>query len=197
MIDKYQMSVLDFFWKNSVNEALDALSKMIGKEVKSKNSVIKIGLIEKIPKLMNPKEITTTLVYTLMKDDVKWTVVFSSKLQHFLRLVAMLLKKDIDYYSALSKENEPTILELGDIINGYFISSLNKLLKTKLKYNKTILSINPYRAIEEFNMGDFYKKRIKVLLFKVDFKVKKEDIVGKIFLIREEKNIDEFLKTIC
>lgn len=94
------------------------------------------------------------------------------------------------------KKNKPLILELGNIINSYFVSSLNGLFNTKSKHEVTDMSTNPFRVIEDFKFGNIYAENINVLMFKSDFKTENEDIEGKLFLLIEEKKIDMMLEAI-
>ena len=196
MLPTYKTQLLNTFWLRCVNEALDALSKMIRKNVKLTNSSLKIELINNMPRLMNPQEIDTTLVYTILSGQLNCVIIITSPLKYFLRLIDILLNKKIDYYEALNEENKSSVLELGNIINGYFISFLNSLFNTRFKYEPPELSVNPYRAIEDFNFGDIYKKKTYVLLLNSDFKVEMENIEGKIFLLTEENNTDAILDMI-
>ena len=196
MLPTYKTQLLNTFWLRCVNEALDALSKMIRKNVKLTNSSLKIELINNMPRLMNPQEIDTTLVYTILSGQLNCVIIITSPLKYFLRLIDILLNKKIDYYEALNEENKSSVLELGNIINGYFVSSLNSLFNTRFKYEPSEISVNPYRAIEDFNFGDVYKKKIYVLSLNSDFKVETENIEGKIFLLTEENNIDAILDMI-
>jgi chemotaxis protein CheY-P-specific phosphatase CheC len=172
---------------------------MIRKNIKLMKSSVNIELINNIPKLMNPEEISTTLVYTRAYDHLSYVVITSSSLKHFLRLIDILLNKKIDYYEALSEENKSSVFELGNIINGYFISSLNNLFDTKFDYKESELSVNPYRAIEDFKFGDIYREKINALTFISNFKVEwneVEDIEGKIILLTEEDKVDTILEAI-
>jgi chemotaxis protein CheY-P-specific phosphatase CheC len=196
MLQKYQTEILKTFWERCVSDALGALSQMIGKKIKQSKPTIRLESIKKIPKMMSPKEITTTLVYTIVEGELDCTIIFSSSLKHFLRLIDILLKKKIDYYDALNEDNEPIVIELGNIINGYFVSSLNNIFDTNFKYEESQISINPYRAIEEFNFGNVYMKKISVLLFNTKFSVEEEDIEGKLFLLVESDKIDLLLEAI-
>jgi chemotaxis protein CheY-P-specific phosphatase CheC len=148
---------------------------------------------------MNPKELSTTLVYTMVTGHLNGVIITSLSLKHFLRLVDILLNKQIDYYEALNEENKSSVLNLGDIINGYFISSLNRLFDTKFDYELSELSVNPYRVIENFKFGNIYKEKVNILTFKSDFQVEwnwVECIAGKIILLTEENKVDTFLEAI-
>ena len=196
MLPAYKSQILNVFWSSCIKNALDALSLMLRKNIKLMKSAINIELINNIPKLMNPKEVTTTLVYTRAYNHLNYVVITSSSLKHFLRLIDILLKKKIDYYEALSEENKSSVLELGNIINGYFISSLNNLFNTKFDYEEPELSVNPYRAIEDFKFGGIYREKINALTFISNFKVETENIKGKIILLTEEDKVDTILDAI-
>lgn len=192
----YKSQLLGVFWNKTLNDALDALSKMIRKKIKILSSSIEIQLINDVPKSINPKEISTTLVYTKIVGKQSFVIITSFSLKHFLRLIEILLNKKIDYYEALNDENTNLVIELGNIIDGYFISSLNKLFDTKFKCEPPELSVSPYRVIEDFNFGDIYKKKVYVISFKSEFKVENENIEGKIFLLTDENIIDNILNAI-
>lgn len=199
MLPAYKNRILNTFWCSCVNDALNALSLMIRKNIKLMKSSVNIELINNIPKLMNPEEISTTLVYTRAYDHLNYVVITSFSLKHFLRLIDILLNKKINYYEALSEENKSSVIELGNIINGYFISSLNNLFDIKFKYKEPELSVNPYRAIENFKFGDIYREKINALTFISNFKVEwslVEDIEGKIILLTEEDKVDTMLEVI-
>lgn len=197
MLPNYKVHLLNVFWNSCINDALDALSKMIRKEVKITDSYIKLELINNIPKLMSSSGISTTIVYTKIYDHLNFVVMTSSTLKHFLRMVDILLNKKVDYYQALDEENKPVIIELGNILNGYLISYLNMLFDIKFRYEEPEISVNPFRSIEDFGFGDLYKGKINVLTFKSDFKVEPENIEGKILLLANEKKIDAMIEAIC
>ncbi|MBN2203246.1 MAG: hypothetical protein JW700_03620 [Candidatus Aenigmarchaeota archaeon] len=196
MLQKYKTEMLGTFWDSCTDQAFGALSEMIQRDVKKIKPSIHVETINNVPNMLNPKEITTTLVYTLVNGEIKCTVVFSSSLRHFLRLIDILLKKKIDYYDALNEENEPVVIELGNIINGYIVSSLNRLFESKFDFNESVISVNPYRAIEDFDFGNIYKEKVRLLTFKSGFSVHGEDIQGKLLLLLNDNKTDMLLEAI-
>lgn len=195
MEPEYKFQLLRVFWEDCVYDALNALSKMIREDVRAEKSSIDVELINDIPKLMNPKEITTNLIYTVVENHLKCAIIFCSPLEHLLKLADILLNKKIDFYDAMNEENKSVILELGMIVNGYLASALNNLFSTKFRYKLTGISSNSYRAIENFGFGNMYTDKIDVLMFRNDFSIEREGIEGKLFLLTENK-IDIFLGAI-
>ena len=192
MINKHELQIFDIFWNKCVNDALEALSKMVNKEIKKTNSSIKIDALNQLAKLLE-KDVTNTIVYTKMKGPLKCVVLFVSPLKNFLRLTDILLKKRIDYYNALNEENMPVVLELGDIVNGYFVSFVNKIFNTTFVC-ETDISTNPSRIIENFDFEDIYIKKISILLFTAEFAIETEKIKGEMLFLFEEDNVDKFLE---
>ncbi len=194
MLKKHEIQLLNIFWTNSVNKALNALSKMIGKKARALNTLIRIEHLNVTPKLLNHKMVSSVTVCTKLSDDLKCVILFFSPLKDFLKLADILLKKEIDYYEALNDENMPVILELGNIINGYLESSLNNL-EIKFKNKEVDLFTNPSRIIENFGFGNPYKEKIYVLLFESNFEVG-ADIRGKTLMLIEKNKVDKILESI-
>lgn len=184
------------FWESCVDEALVALGKMIRKDVRPIESSIKIELINNLSETLNHTKISNIIVYTKITNSFNSIVLICSPLNNYLKLIDMLLHKKIEYYEALDQENIPSVIELGNIINGYFISSLNSLFEEKFNFYETEISTNPYRVIEDFGFGDIYMKKIRVLKFESDFKVLSENINGKLILLTDMNKIDKILENI-
>ncbi|MEM5778319.1 MAG: hypothetical protein QXD43_02025 [Candidatus Aenigmatarchaeota archaeon] len=191
ILNKHELQILDIFWNECVNNALEALSKMLNKKVEKTSSLIKIDFLNQLTKILE-KDITNTIVYTKMKGPLKCVILLVLPLKNFLRLIDILLHKKIDYYNALNEENMPVVLELGNIINSYFVSFINKIFDAKF-LTELDISTNPSRIIENFDFEDVYIKKISVLLFRSEFQIQVEKIKGEIFLLFEEENADKFL----
>ncbi|MFH1474054.1 MAG: hypothetical protein ABIE55_04165 [Candidatus Aenigmatarchaeota archaeon] len=196
MLPKYKTQILNTFWNSCVDNALGALSEMIKKEVKITKSSINIEPLNRVPELMDHIETSNLILYTKVAGNPKYVILLCSPLKHYLRLIDMLLHMKIDYYEALNEENEAVVLELGNIINGYIISSLNHLFDTKFNFDKTEISTNPFRVVEDFGFGNIYKEKINVLAFNSVFKVNSESIEGKLILLTERDKVDIILDRI-
>jgi chemotaxis protein CheC len=195
-LPKFAVNILKSMWISCSNKVATALSEMINKEVKITSSSMKILLINEIPKLLNPEDITTTIVYTQLLGTIKGVIVISSPLENILKMADMLLHKKIGHYKDLSDENVPVIKELGNILAGYYISGLNKLFETKYEWTPPNLSVYPYRAIEDFSFGQVYKEEIYVLMFKAGFHIKEENIREDILLLFKRESIEKILELI-
>ncbi len=195
-IPKYGLNLLNNMWNACTNEVVQALSEMMEREVKIKCTSLKITILNDLPKIINSREPSTTLVYMKLKDSVKGIVLISSSLKNMLNLIEIIMHKKIGYYEALSDENIPVICELGYILSGYYISSLVKLFGEAISWEKPILSTNPVRAIEDFDLGPVYKEKIYVLMFRAVLHILPKPIELQVVLLFRKEDVDKILETI-
>jgi chemotaxis protein CheC len=195
-LPKFAENILRNMWTATSNKVVVALSQMINKEVKINSPSTKILLLNDVPKLMNPKEITTTLIYTKLEGEIKGVVVVSSTLRNILKIVDLFLHKEIGYYKDLSDENISVIKEFGNILAEYYVDGLNKLFETEYKFDPPVLSVNPYRAIEDFDFGNLYRKEIYSLIFQARFDIHEESILEDVFLLFKKEDIDSIVELV-
>jgi len=70
-------------WVSCSDQTAKALSEMLNKKVKTSSISPKILLINKIPKLLNPRDVSTTILYTQLIGTVKGVIVISSLLKTY------------------------------------------------------------------------------------------------------------------
>jgi len=195
-IPKYGLNLLNNMWNVCTSEVVQALSEMMEKEVKIKSTSLKIAVLNDLPKLINSREPSSTLVYMKLKDSIKGIVLICTSLKNMLNLIETIMHKKIGYYGALSNENIPVICELGYILSGYYISSLIKLFGEAINWEKPVLSTNPARAIEDFDLGPVYKEKIYVLMFKAVLHILPKPIELQVVLLFREEDVNKILETI-
>ncbi len=98
------------------------------------------------------------------------------------------------FFKNLSDENIPVIKELANILAGYYITTLDNLFGTKYSWSDPFISVNPYRAIEDFDLGQVYIEEVRVLVFKSSFHIPDESIKEDVFLIFKKDNIPKILE---
>jgi len=183
-------------WVSCSNQATKALSEMLNKKVNTISNSPKILLINKVPKSLNPKDVSTTILYTQLIDTIKGIIVISSSLKNILKIADIFLRKEPGYFKDLSDENIPVIKELANILAGHYVTALNNLLGIKYELSEPVLSVNPYRAIEDFDFGPVYVEEIHVLMLKTSFNIVQERIKEDVVLLFKKEFIRELLEMI-
>jgi chemotaxis protein CheY-P-specific phosphatase CheC len=108
----------------------------------------------------------------------------------------IFLRKEPGYFKDLSDENIPVIKELASVLAGYYVTALNNSFGTNYELSEPFLSVNPYRAIEDFDFGPVYIEEIHVLMFKASFNIAQERIKKDIVLLFREESTKELLEMI-
>ncbi|MGC8812227.1 MAG: hypothetical protein ACP5O8_01410 [Candidatus Aenigmatarchaeota archaeon] len=195
-LPKLESKILKKMWLSCSEAVAKALKEMINREVEISSTSLKIMLLNDIPKLLNPEETSLTIFFIRMKDDIEGVIQLSSPLKDILKMADIFLKKEIGYFKDLSDENLPVLKELTYILSGYFVDAVQKLFNTKYNLSEPFLSINPFRAIEEFGFDQVYKEEIYVLVFLAELKIPDEKIEQKITLLFKSDDIGKILDLI-
>ncbi|MEM5879072.1 MAG: hypothetical protein QXU74_01085 [Candidatus Aenigmatarchaeota archaeon] len=192
-LPKLEEEILKKMWSSCSQLAANALKEMIRREVVVSPSSIKILRLNEIPRLLNPEEISTTVFFIKIKNNMNGVILLSSPLKHILKMADIFLKKEMGYFKDLSDENLPVLRELSNILCGYFIDAFQKLFNKKYTLSEPYLSVNPFRAIEDFEFDHVYLEDIYALVFIAALKIPKEKIEQKIVLVIRSDYIKNLL----
>ncbi|MEM5869911.1 MAG: hypothetical protein QXR09_01955 [Candidatus Aenigmatarchaeota archaeon] len=182
-LPKLEEEILKKMWFSCSQLAANALSEMINRKVLVSLPLIKILRLNEVPRLLNPEEISITIFFIKIKNNMNGVILLSSPLKHILKMADIFLKKEMGYFKDLSDENLPVLKELSNILCGYFIDAFQKLFNKKYSLSEPYLSVNPFRVIEEFEFDHVYIEDIYGLVFATTIKIPEEKIEQKIVLV--------------
>ncbi len=194
-IPKLEKEILDKMMADCSKKASEALSEMINLKVNMTSTSLNILPINDVPKLLNPEDVSTVLLYTKLSGLAYGTIIISAPSENILRMADIFLHKPKGYFRDFSAENVSVIKELANIIAGYYITALNHLLRTTYASSDIALSINPRRAIEEFGFGSIYTEDIPVLMLKASLEIEggiKEDAT----ILFKKKDISKIMERV-
>lgn len=195
-LSKIEKKIVTDIWTLKTKETCEALSKMIRKDVKISSVSVRRIWINQVPRLLNPKEVSFTLISTKIFGKINGVILLACSLKDILKLAELLLHKEIGYYKALDEENLPVIIELTNVLQGYYISYLVKLFGAEISWSSPSLYTNAYRAIEEFDFGPIYIEKIYAHMLNANFEVKSEKISFKMLLLFKDSEIKKVLEAI-
>jgi len=167
---------------------------MINKKVELSSISSKIILINELPRLLNPENSTTTMIFTKLTGGIRCVVVLSASLKDITKLANILLHKPEGYFENIGKENTSAIKELADILIGYYITGLNKTLKAEYRSTTPIISLNPVRSIEEFGFGPIYTEKINVLMLRSSFSIREDNIKKDIIILFKKESLEHLFE---
>lgn len=195
-INPLEKEALTDTMRNCTEEAAKALSEMINRKVEITSTTAEIMRINDISKHMNPNDVTTTVLFTKLSGSLKCIIVISSTLKDILKMADMFLHKKAGYFKDLSEANISAIKEFANIITGYYISALNAALNVRYKSITPTLSMNPRRAIEEFDFGSIYTEEINVLILDANIQIPADEINEKIIIVFKANDLKRIINRI-
>lgn len=193
-VPKAEAKILESMWISCSRKTARALSETINSRVEVGAGSLEVLLINSVPKLLNPHSLETIVLWNKIVGSAGGVVVISSSLRDILGLADILLHKERGYFRDLSRENTSVIKELGDMLAGYSITALNEILGTTYALSEPKLSVNPYRAIESFELGKVYTEEIYVLVFRSRLEAAGENIRLDNMMLFKKENARKILE---
>ncbi len=175
IIPKPKQDLLKNMLDNCSNDVATALSEMTNCKVDVSSTSLDILLLNDVPKLLNPNELTTTVLFMKLKGDINAVILLAAPLKNILKMADIFLHKEPGYFQDLSDENVSVVKEFAHILAGYYITALNSVLRENYELSVPLLSVNPHRAIEEFGFGFVYTENIEILALKASLNVCPEE----------------------
>ena len=185
--------ILINLWTNDTKNMASALSEMIRKDVKIVSCSLRRIWVNMVPKFLNPQEVSFLMVYTKILRNLNGVIAFTSSLKNILKIIDILLHKKIGYYNALSQENLPVIKELGNVLNGYYLTSLSNIFGNEISWEYPRISTNAYRVIEDFEFNHIYIQKIYVLMFNGKLSIDYAKIRFQMLLLLKEESARKLL----
>lgn len=193
-IPEFEKAILTDMMADCSNKTAKALSEMIQQYVDVAGVSSGVLLINDVPKLMNPENIASLILFTKLRGKMNGAIMISATIKNMLKMADIFLHKPLGHFKDLSDENASVIKELGNILAGYYITALNRALQTNYASGTPILSINPHRAIEEIGLGPVYTKKIYVLVLEANLRVDKENINENITILFKKESTEKILE---
>lgn len=190
---KLEIDIVTNLWIKDTKSMITALSEMTRREVKTDSYSFRKILANNVPKYLNPKELSFLMSYVKISGAFNGVIVIASTLRDILKLVDILLHRKIGYYKALDEENLPVVKELTNILQGYYFTSVSNIFGDEVKWGKTFVSTNAFRALEDFDLGRIYVEEIDVMMFEAAITVKDEKSGFKAVLLFKEEDIRKIL----
>lgn len=196
--DNRALLVLEKALKAGSDNAAKALSNMTGAKTEYSPKPLQIRAIKDVLDFLNIYDTNTIILPTKIVGTDKSTIVLSASLDSILKLSSIFLHKDFSYFKSINSENASTIKEISDILAGYYVSELNRLLNSNYTIFSPPLLVNPYRVIEidahkTIEALDLMNGADHAMVFRTDYKIPKFDILLKDILLLRNKDSEKII----
>ena len=181
-----EKNALNELWGVCSSGAVYALTGTLGRDVKLTEQSVEQMLLNDVPAFVNKDGSENLMIYLKLSGVVKGVAAISAAPSNILALADMLLHKEIGTFKTLDDKNFSVVNELLNIMTGYYVDALIARISGKIITHEPISSVNPYKAIDDFGLGETFKE-INVLVFENKFVIPDIPVTGRTFLILYEK----------
>ncbi len=181
--------------------AANALSEMVGTKAKYFPKQLQEIAIKDVPKFLDIDGANAIILPSKIVGTDSSTIVLSASLESILKLSGIFLHEEFSYFKSINSENASTIKEISDILAGYYISELNRLINSKYTVFTPPLQINPYKVIESdaykiIEALDLIGDTGYAMVFETDYTIPKFGISLKDIILLRAKDSEKIIQGI-
>ena len=129
--------------------------------------------------------LTTALMHTLMVGDISGNMFFivpSEKMKRFMNLVASAVPGGTEGDKE-SKSDPSIIMEIGNILAGVYLTSINEFCKLKIYHSAPKMAIDMIQALMDETIVGMSRQLKTIILIENEFIIEEERIKGSVALI--------------
>ncbi len=175
--------------------AATALAKMVQKKIDMDVPIVQILSFEDVAAILGGEEMVVSGIYFQVEGDINGNIMFVLDIASSKVLTGMLMGRD-DYSGDLDDMDYSALQEIGNILSGSYISSLNMLTGLKLKLSVPSLCVDMAGAILSVPAIQFSQTGDKVVLIETILKDGNSLVKGNFFLIPDEPSFIILLKSL-
>jgi chemotaxis protein CheC len=194
-LNSIHLDVLREVGNIGAGNAATALAKMVQKRIDMDVPIVQILSFENVAAILGGEEIVVAGIYFQVEGDINGNIMFVLDIQSSKVLTGMLMGRD-DYEGELNEMDYSALQEIGNILSGSYISSLNMLTGLTLKLSVPSLCIDMAGAILSVPAIQFSQTGDKVVLIETILKDGNSLVKGNFFLIPDSDSFETLLKSL-
>ena len=171
--------------------AVTSFSVLLNSKITMSRPIVKICNFDDFEKIIGSYESVVCAVFSTVEGGFEAIIAFLLTLDDAKTLVKIVLGEDAEWDSELGIS---AISEIANILIGTYVSSLETLTNTKIRYSLPEICIDMAGAILSVPYVEYSQIGDKSLLIDSDFEVGKYKIDGKIMLISYTDSYDILLE---
>lgn len=194
-LNNIHLDVLREVGNIGAGNAATALAKMVQKRIDMDVPIVQILSFEDVAAILGGEEIVVAGIYFQVEGDINGNIMFVLDISSSKVLTSMLMGRE-DYSGDLDEMDYSALQEIGNILSGSYISSLNMLTGLNLKLSVPSLCIDMAGAILSVPAIQFSQTGDKVVLIETILKDGNSLVKGNFFLIPDGDSFEILLKSL-
>lgn len=162
--------------------AATSLSVMLKSKLTMSPPQVDIHDFNSLENILGGPEVTVVGVLSTIEGDMQAMILFVVGIEDAKNMIKALLDYDIDWQSEMGMS---AVKEIGNIIIGSYVASLETLSGMKIRYSQPESCVDMAAAILSVPCIEFGKISDKALLINSHFKAGEQEINGYIMMVSE------------
>ncbi|MFP4402859.1 MAG: chemotaxis protein CheC [Nanoarchaeota archaeon] len=174
--------------------ATSALAKLINKRVKINIPKAEFLTIKELTNELGGKDKMVMSIYVTVLSEVTGQAIFLFSRKSALKMIDLVLKKDIGKTKVLDHLSESAFGEMANIFVGTYLNALSNMFKLTILPGIPVVANDYVGPILEYVMGRITNPEKKTLCFETKINIDGNDVSGDFIFMFDEKSYSLILK---
>ncbi len=177
-----------------MGHAATALSQMIGKPVHINAPQVRLASMAEVPEIIGGAEQVVVGIYLQIRGEVQGNILLIFPMESVQALVSLLTGEGPGQQIALTELHVSMLKEVGNILAGSYLSTMEQLLQITLLPSVPSLAFDMVGAIVDYILIQLGQETDTTLVIKAEFFAKDQKIRGHFFLLPDPISLELILR---
>ncbi len=193
-LTKKQIDALKEVSNIGAGHATTALSQMIDKTLQLQVPSVDILALDNVPDVVGGAEARVVGLYLKVFGDTRGNILLLFPEESAMKLVELLVGKEIDGDFELNDVETSALKEVGNILTSSYLSSIGKLLDMSLVPSVPGIAHDMAGAVMDYILIELSRVGDTALLIETQFLESDDQIQGHFFLIPDPSSLKTFVE---
>lgn len=177
-----------------MGHAATALSQMISKPVNLNVPKVHLAHLAQVPEIIGGAEQVVAGIYMQIWGEVRGNILLIFPKESAMALADLLVGEDSPHESGLTEMHASLLKEVGNILAGSYLSTMEQLLNISLLPSVPSLAFDMAGAIVDYILIQLGQESDTTLVIEAEFFGHDKKITGRFFLLPDPKSLELILR---
>lgn len=177
-----------------MGHAATALSQMISKTIHLSVPLVHLARLSQVPEIIGGAEQVVVGIYMQIFGDAQGNILLIFPRESAQALSSLLTGEDSPREAGLTEMHASMLKEIGNILAGSYLSTMEQLLKISLLPSVPSLAFDMAGAIVDYILIQLGQDSDTTLVVETEFYAQEEKITGRFFLLPDPKSLELILR---
>lgn len=176
-----------------VGHAATAFSQLLGTRVDIKVPSLSVTELKDAPEKLGGADTPVVMMFLRMLGDAKGDIAVIFPKDSADRMVAMLLRQEVDTVDIFGDMGQSALKEVGNILASAYLSAMGSLLNLNLIPSTPSVAYDMLGSLIDSALADAARNEESVILVETRFSIKDVNLSGSFSLIPEPESLETLL----